>query len=170
MKLITKTAARLSAAAAAVMTLSVSAFAEGEATAASNGTQQQVGMGAMLLQLVPFAAALVLLYLLLLRPQQKREKEAQAMREAVRIGDEVCTAGGIVGIVLKVNDDSVVLETGGERNKIRIKKWAIHENITQVEAQQQADKDRKAARRSGIAASPAADSDTPKKKKKNADD
>ena len=61
MKLITKTAARLSAAAAAVMTLSVSAFAEGEATAAANGTQQQVGMGAMLLQLVPFAAALVLL-------------------------------------------------------------------------------------------------------------
>ncbi|MBR6719188.1 MAG: preprotein translocase subunit YajC [Oscillospiraceae bacterium] len=124
----------------------------------------------MLLQLVPFAIALVLLYLILLRPQQKREKQAQAMRENVHVGDEVCTAGGIVGIVLKVEDDTVVLETGAERNKIRIKKWAIHENITQLEAQQQADKERKAARRSGIAAAPAADSDASKKKKKNADE
>ena len=124
----------------------------------------------MLTSIVPFAIALVLLYFILLRPQQKREKQAQTMRENVNVGDEVCTAGGIVGIVLKVEDDTIVLETGAERNKIRIKKWAIHENITQVEAQQQADKDRKAARRSGIAASPAADSDTPKKKKKNADD
>ena len=92
------------------------------------------------------------------------------MRENVNIGDEVCTAGGIVGIVLKVEEDTIVLETGAERNRIRIKKWAIHENITQVEAQQQAEKERKAARRSGIAAAPAADSDTPKKKKKNTDD
>ena len=66
------------------------------------------------------------------------------MRENVRVGDEVCTAGGIVGIVLKVEDDTVVLETGAERNKIRIKKWAIHENITQVEAKQQEEKERKA--------------------------
>ncbi|MBR3417810.1 MAG: preprotein translocase subunit YajC [Oscillospiraceae bacterium] len=124
----------------------------------------------MLLQLVPFAIALVLLYFILLRPQQKREKEAQAMRENVSVGDEVCTAGGIVGIVLKVEDDTIVLETGAERNKIRIKKWAIHENITKVEAQQQAEKERKAKRMGGIAASPAADSDSPKKKKKNADD
>lgn len=165
MKLMTKTAARLSAALAAVMSLSVSAFAEGEAAAAStaDAAQQQVGMGAMLLQLVPFAAALVLLYLLLLRPQQKREKEAQAMREAVRIGDEVCTAGGIVGIVLKVEEDTVVLETGAERNRIRIKKWAIHENITQIEAQQAAERERKAARQRGIA-NAAADTDSKKKK------
>ena len=167
MKLITKTAARLSAAAAAVMTLSVSAFAEGEATAAANGTQQQVGMGAMLLQLVPFAAALVLLYLLLLRPQQKREKEAQAMRENVNVGDEVCTAGGIVGIVIRNEEDTVVIETGAERNKIRIKKWAIHENITQKEEMQKAERERKAARKNGIAAAPAVE--LSKKKKKDED-
>ena len=91
--------------------------------------------------------------------QQKREKEAQAMREAVAVGDEVCTAGGIVGIVLKVEEDTVVLETGAERNRIRIKKWAIHENITQIEAQQAAERERKAARQRGIATS-AADTDT----------
>ena len=152
------------------------AFAD-EAAAASNTSdgQQQVSagsaMGQLLLQLAPFIIALVLLYLIMLRPQQKREKQAQAMRENVRVGDEVCTAGGIVGIVLKVNDDSVVLETGGERNKIRIKKWAIHENITQVEAKQQEEKERKARRTGGMSGLQAAEADeAKKKKKKNADD
>ena len=165
MKLITKIAVRLTAAAAAALAFAVCAFAEGEAAAAE--ATPQMTTSAMLLQLVPFIGALILLYFLLLRPQQKREKEAQAMRDAVRIGDEVCTAGGIVGIVLKVEDETVVLETGAERNRIRIKKWAIHENITQIEERKQAEKERKAARSNGIAA--AAANNDGKKKKKSAD-
>jgi preprotein translocase subunit YajC len=117
----------------------------------------------MLLQFGPLIAALILLYFILLRPQQKREKEAQAMRENVRVGEEICTAGGIVGIVLKVEDDTVVMETGAERNKIRIKKWAIHENITQMEERQKAEKERKAARMKGVSTA-AADGDSKKKK------
>ena len=163
MKLITKITAGMSAAVATAMALGVCAFAESE-TVAADPAAQQMTTSAMLLQLVPFAAALVLLYFLLLRPQQKREKEAQAMRDSVRIGDEVCTAGGIVGIVLKVEEDTVVLETGAERNRIRIKKWAIHENITQIEEKKQADKERKAARANGIATA-AANNDGKKKKK-----
>ena len=162
MKLIFKIAACLSTAAAACLTYSVCAFAEGEAAATNAAPPVEMTTGAMLLQLVPFAAALVLLYLIMIRPQQKREKEAQAMREAVKIGDEVCTAGGIVGIVLKVEDETVVLETGAERNR----KWAIHENITQIEAKKQADKERKAARMNGIATA-AANNDTKKKKSDN---
>ena len=117
----------------------------------------------MLLQFAPLVGALILLYFILLRPQQKREKEAQAMRENVRVGEEICTAGGIVGIVLKVEDDTVVIETGAERNKIRIKKWAIHENITQMEERQKAEKERKAARMKGVSPA-AADGDSKKKK------
>ncbi len=148
--------------------LAMTAFADEAASSSSSETSQSGSpVMALLFQLAPFVIALVLLYLIMLRPQQKREKQAQAMRENVRIGDEVCTAGGIVGIVLKVNDDSVVLETGGERNKIRVKKWAIHENITQMEEQQAADRERKAARKNGIAAAPA--DDAPKKKKKSDD-
>lgn len=163
MKLMTKIAVRLTAAASAALAFAVCAFAEGEA-AATDAASPQMTTGAMLLQLVPFIGALILLYFLLLRPQQKREKEAQAMRDAVRIGDEVCTAGGIVGIVLKVEEDTVVLETGAERNRIRIKKWAIHENITQIEERKQAERERKAARSNGIAAA-AANNDGKKKKK-----
>lgn len=152
-------------AAAACLALSVTAFAE--ETGAAADTAAPSTTAALLMQMIPFVIALLLLYLILLRPQQKREKEAQAMRENVRVGDEVCTAGGIVGIVLKVEPETVVLETGAERNRIRIKKWAIHENITQVEAQQQAEKERRAARQNGIAA---AASNPDGKKKKNSED
>lgn len=158
MKLLASGTATLTASAAFALT----AFAEGESAADTAATPTGA---AMLLQLVPFAIALVLLYFILLRPQQKREKEAQAMRENVRIGDEVCTAGGIVGIVLKVEDETIVLETGAERNRIRVKKWAIHENITQVEEAKQAEKERRSARQNGIAT--AAVNTEGKKKKKS---
>lgn len=164
MKLLFKIAACIGNTAAACLAFSVCAFAEGEAaTTTTAAAPPELTTGAMLLQLVPFAAALVLLYFIMVRPQQKREKEAQAMREAIKIGDEVCTAGGIVGIVLKVEEETVVLETGAERNRIRIKKWAIHENITLTEAKRQAEKERKAARMNGIATA-AANNDTKKKK------
>ena len=158
-----KTAAYVMSTLAAGAMMTVNAFAESGSS--SSGQQQSAGSTAtaLIFQIGPLVLILLLFYFILLRPQQKREKEAQAMREAVAVGDEVCTAGGIVGIVLKVEEDTVVLETGAERNRIRIKKWAIHENITQIEAQQAAERERKAARQRGIATS-AADTDSKKKK------
>lgn len=150
-------AAVLSGATAAAV-LTMTAFADEAAQ------QQQVSGWQLLGSMWPFAAALVLMYLLMFRPQQKREKQAQQMRENVRVGDEVCTAGGLVGIVIKVTEDTVVLETGGERSKIRVKKWAIHENITQMEEAAAAQKERKAKRAAGIATAGAED-DSKKKKK-----
>lgn len=159
-RMLTAAAGTLTAAAA----FAVTAFAEGES---ADTTQQAAGTGAQLLStFLPFILALVLLYFILLRPQKKREKEAQEMRENVRVGDEVCTAGGLVGIVIRVADDTVVLETGGERSKIRVKKWAIHENITQMEERAAAEKERKAARKTGITTAGA----DPDSKKKHRDD
>lgn len=156
------TASLTVAASAAVLCMTV--FAESGAAASGTTAAEAPTMAQLIANLAPWIIGFVLLYLLLMRPQQKREKEAQVMRENVRVGDEVCTAGGIVGIVLKVNDDSVVLETGGERNKIRVKKWAIHENITQMEEAAAKEKERKAARQKNIAAAGVAQ-DPPKKKK-----
>ncbi len=166
MKLFTRCSARMLAVCSGVLggcsMLVMTVSAEGET--AANGMQQQ-SLGAMLLSLSPFIIALFLLWLILLRPQQKREKEAQKMRENVRVGDEICTAGGLVGIVLDVKEDTVVIETGGDRSKIRVKKWAIHENITQMEEAAQAEKERKAARQKGIATAAAEDSGKKKKDK-----
>ncbi|MEG0457294.1 MAG: preprotein translocase subunit YajC [Oscillospiraceae bacterium] len=72
----------------------------------------------------------VLLYFVMLRPQKKREKETQAMRSNLEIGDEITTIGGIIGIVVSMKDDTVVIETGSDRSKVRITRWAIQTNNT----------------------------------------
>lgn len=59
-------------------------------------------------QLLPLVLIGVVFYFLLIRPQQKRAKTHRAMIEAVRRGDSVVTAGGIMGKVIKVRDDNVV--------------------------------------------------------------
>lgn len=87
----------------------------------------------MVLQIGSLALIFVFFYFIFIRPQKKKEKEAQAMRENVQIGDEIMTAGGIVGIVIKKSEDTVVIETGGDKSKLRIKNWAIQENITAMD-------------------------------------
>ena len=69
-------------------------------------------------------------YFLLIRPQKKKDKQDAQMRKNLQVGDEVVTAGGVVGIVFSIKEDTVVVETGGDRSKIRVKKWAIAQNLT----------------------------------------
>ncbi|MBQ7990697.1 MAG: preprotein translocase subunit YajC [Oscillospiraceae bacterium] len=65
-------------------------------------------------------------------PQRKQEKKQKAMRDSLRIGDEVITIGGIIGIVISRDNEHecVVIETGGNRSKIRVRISAISENLT----------------------------------------
>lgn len=72
-----------------------------------------------------YALFLGVLYMLLIYPKNKQAKKIQAMREALKIGDDVVTIGGTVGIICDIEDDELTLETGPERAKIRIKKWAV---------------------------------------------
>lgn len=75
----------------------------------------------------------VVMYFILIRPQKKKEKESKAMQSSLQVGDEIVTIGGIVGLVVQVNKDTVVIETTSNRNKLRIKNWAVQENITMTE-------------------------------------
>jgi preprotein translocase subunit YajC len=59
-------------------------------------------------QFVPLILIFVIMYFLLIRPQQKKVKEHQAMIAALRRGDEVVTAGGLIGKISKVKDDAEV--------------------------------------------------------------
>ncbi len=89
--------------------------------------------GSMLMTFLPIIAVIVVFYFFLIRPQKKKENEAKAMRENVQIGDEIMTIGGIVGLVVRKTEDTVVIETGTDKSKLRIKMWAIQENITLTE-------------------------------------
>ena len=85
------------------------------------------------LSFAPILVVIVVFYFMLIRPQQKKDKEDRAMRENLEIGDEIITAGGIVGLVVSIKEDTVVIETGSDRSKIRIAKWAVAQNVTAKE-------------------------------------
>jgi preprotein translocase subunit YajC len=60
--------------------------------------------GGDLMAFLPMVAIFVVFYFLLIRPQQKRAKETKAMLEALQKGDEVVTAGGVVGKIAKISE------------------------------------------------------------------
>ena len=66
----------------------------------------------------------LILYFLLIRPQNKRRKEHQNLVAGLSKGDEVVTAGGLVGQVTKVEDDFVKVQVN-EQNEVRIQKSAV---------------------------------------------
>ena len=77
--------------------------------------------------MLPFLLVLVVMYFLIISPQKKKDKQMQDMRSSVEIGDSITTIGGIVGIVVSIKEDTLVVETGTDRSKIRFKRWAISE-------------------------------------------
>jgi preprotein translocase subunit YajC len=75
-----------------------------------------LGLGGNLTSFLPLVLMFVVMYFLMIRPQQKRAKEQRAMMDALAKGDEVVTAGGMLGRVVKVVDAYVTIEvaTGTE--------------------------------------------------------
>ncbi len=84
----------------------------------------------LLAQMLPLVLIVVIMYFMLIRPQRKREKKVQEMRNNLQVGDEVITNGGIIGRVVSLREDTLVIETGSDRSKIRIKRWAVQSNET----------------------------------------
>ena len=105
-----------------LLTLSLfgGATAEGGATAGGSNP----------MSLIMIVGMVALMYFMVLRPQKKRQKEEQEMRDSIQIGDEIVTIGGIMGRVVTVKDDSIVIETGTDRTKIKFLRSAIQTNQT----------------------------------------
>ncbi|MBQ8613136.1 MAG: preprotein translocase subunit YajC [Ruminiclostridium sp.] len=96
-----------------------------DASVAQAGTWQQ-----MLVTFIPLVLMLVVFYFLLIRPEKKRAAKMKEMLDNLQVADEVITTGGIIGRVLKVTEDTVLLETGSDRTRIRILRSSIAENRT----------------------------------------
>ncbi len=75
----------------------------------------------ILIMVLMFAA----LYFVMIRPENKRKKKAAEMRNALAVGDELTTIGGITGTVVAVKESSLVIETGADRVRLEIMKWAV---------------------------------------------
>ena len=77
-----------------------------------------------LFTLLPMILIIVFMFILIYLPQKRQDKKDAAMRSSIEIGDKVSTIGGIVGIVCAISekDDTIVLETGSDRTKIRFRR------------------------------------------------
>ncbi len=98
-----------------------------EATSAGATGGSQYSMIFMLI------AMFAVMYFTMIRPQKKRQKEEQEMRNAVDIGDEITTIGGICGRIISVKEDNLVIETGADKTRMLITRWAVQQNNTAME-------------------------------------
>lgn len=103
--------------------------------------------------IIMMVVLIVIMYFMMIRPQKKRQKEEQEMRSSLEIGDEIITIGGIVGKVVTIREQDLVIETGADRTKMKIQRWAVNTNVTkteqhkkEVEAAREAAKQKKAAK------------------------
>ncbi len=93
------------------------AFAQA-APAAQGGTEST------LLSLLPLVLMFVVLYFIMIRPQMKRQKEHKAMVEALAKGDEVVTAGGLLGKIAKLGDSYLHVEVA-DGVEIQVQRSAV---------------------------------------------
>ena len=83
--------------------------------------------------LMPIVMIFIIFYFLLIRPQQKKMKELKAMVDGLRRGDQVVTAGGIVGKVVKVQEDGMVELEIAEGVKVKVIKHTITHVLNKTE-------------------------------------
>ena len=95
--------------------------------------------------IIMIVVMIAIFYFMLIRPENKRKKEATEMRNSLTVGDEITTIGGIVGTVCAVKANSVVLETGADRVRIELMKWAISSKGVQVAEDEKASENQKNA-------------------------
>lgn len=90
-------------------------------------SQENASTSEMIISLLPMVLIIVFMVLIIYIPQKRQDKKDAAMRNSIEIGDKVTTIGGIVGIVFAISDkdDTLVVETGSDRTKIRFRRSAI---------------------------------------------
>ena len=111
---------------AKLMSLLADATAAAEATA---GAEAEMSTGAMIIyyavQFLPMILIFVVFWFFLIRPQRKKDKEAQEMLNSLKVGDRVCTIGGIYGTIVRIKDDVLTVEVGEAKTPMVFARWAI---------------------------------------------
>ena len=84
-------------------------------------------------QFIPLILIFGIMYFLLIRPQQKKVKEHKAMVDGLRRGDQVVTAGGLIGKVVKVKDDGELEVELADNVKVRVVQSTIATVVSKTE-------------------------------------
>ena len=120
-----------------LLTLSVAAFALAEttgdaATAAGAANPEVSPVAAQLSTFVPMVLIVVVFWLFLIRPQRKKDKKIKEMLAALKVGDRVCTIGGIYGTITNIRDENTItLAVGPQDVPVVFARWAIR-NVEEI--------------------------------------
>ena len=101
------------------------------ATGADSAAAAAAGTGSLISTVVMMVAMIAIFYFLLIRPQRKKDKQVKDMLSALKVGDRICTIGGLYGTIAALKDDTVTLTMGSLQNTIVVARWAIRsvENV-----------------------------------------
>ena len=118
-------------------------------TTASDASLASAGLGGTVFMLIGMFA---LMYFVMIRPENKRKKEAEQMRAALKVGDDITTIGGITGKIVSIKDDKFVIESGADQVRIEFAKWALSTNDTAAAAAKEKQKKEQEAKAKAKAA------------------
>ena len=113
---------------------SAAAEAAATTTAAAGATPEAAGAGTaqLISMLVSMALMIAVFYFLLIRPQRKKDKKVKEMLAALKVGDRVCTIGGIYGTITNIRDENTVtLAIGPQDVPVVFARWAIR-NVEEI--------------------------------------
>lgn len=92
--------------------------------------QEQVST---IIRILPFIFITALFYIFVIIPEKKRKKQYDTMLEGLRINDEIITKGGIIGKIIKNQKDFIIVESGPDKVKFKLKKNGIASVTSVVE-------------------------------------
>ena len=101
----------------------------------------ETATGSGLSMILIFVAVIAIMYFLMIRPEKKKQKKVEAMRDALKVGDNITTIGGIVGDVVSIKDGKdgkIVIETSADRVRMELEKWSVSTNNTATAAARKA--------------------------------
>ena len=98
------------------------------------------GTGGSMSMILMLVAMFAIFYFLIIRPENKKKKKTEEMRSSLSLGDGITTIGGITGKIVQITEDTITFETGEDRVRLQVKKWAISttDKIEAAEAAQAA--------------------------------
>ena len=110
-------------------------MADATAAAAAGDPAAEMSTGAMIIyyavQFLPMILIFVIFYFMLIRPQRKKDKEAKQMLDNLKVGDRICTIGGIYGTIVRIKDQVLTIEVGEQKTQMMIARWAVR-NVEQL--------------------------------------
>ena len=96
------------------------------------------GAGALIGMLLPIVAMIAVFYLFIIRPERKKSKKVKEMLDSLKVGDRICTIGGIYGTIIGIKDETIELAVGREDAKMVVARWAIR-NVEELTVENDAE-------------------------------